>query len=116
MRAHVIENGTVVNTIEVESLDFMPGLIDGSIGGIGWVLENGELRNPNAPSAAEVLERQWQAVRYERDALLAESDRTRLDDYPLTDEQRAAWAEYRQALRDITQQADPFNITWPVAP
>lgn len=36
MRAHVIENGKVINTIEVESLDFMPGLIsaknDGSIG------------------------------------------------------------------------------------
>lgn len=37
MRAHIIENGRVVNTIEVASLDFMPGLIDadehgGSIG------------------------------------------------------------------------------------
>jgi hypothetical protein len=33
MRAHVIENGVVVNTIEVESLDFMPGLVDAAIGG-----------------------------------------------------------------------------------
>jgi len=23
---------------------------------------------------------------------------------------------YRQALRDITQQADPFNIIWPIEP
>jgi hypothetical protein len=28
----------------------------------------------------------------------------------------AAWATYRQALRDITNQPDPFNIVWPVAP
>jgi len=26
---------------------------------------------------------------------------------------KTAWATYRQALRDITTQADPFNITWP---
>lgn len=26
------------------------------------------------------------------------------------------WAAYRQSLRDITLQADPFNIVWPVAP
>jgi len=40
MRAHVIEGGVIVNTIVVESLDFLPGLVDadkvgGSIGD-GW--------------------------------------------------------------------------------
>ena len=49
MNAHIIENGIVVNTIEVESLDFMPNLIDGSIGGIGWKYENGELIEPIVP-------------------------------------------------------------------
>ena len=33
MRAHVITAGKVTNTIEVESLDFMPGLVDASNGG-----------------------------------------------------------------------------------
>lgn len=33
MRAHVIQNGKVVNTIEVESLDFMPNLVDAAQGG-----------------------------------------------------------------------------------
>lgn len=33
MKAHIIEGGKVVNTIEVESLDFMPNLIDASMGG-----------------------------------------------------------------------------------
>lgn len=49
MKAHIIENGIVVNTIEVESLDFMPNLIDGSIGCIGWKYENGELIEPPKP-------------------------------------------------------------------
>lgn len=33
MKAHVIKNGVVVNTILVNSLDFMPNLIDASVGG-----------------------------------------------------------------------------------
>jgi hypothetical protein len=33
MRAHILKNGIVINTIEVESLSFMPNLIDASIGG-----------------------------------------------------------------------------------
>lgn len=33
MRAHIIKDGKIDNTIEVESLDFMPGLIDAALGG-----------------------------------------------------------------------------------
>ena len=33
MRAHIVTAGKVTNTIEVESLDFMPGLVDASNGG-----------------------------------------------------------------------------------
>jgi hypothetical protein len=33
MKAHVIVNGRVANTIEVASLDVMPGLIDATNGG-----------------------------------------------------------------------------------
>lgn len=43
MRAHVIENGFVVNTIEVEDLEVFPNLIDADLGGqIGdaWDGEN----------------------------------------------------------------------------
>jgi hypothetical protein len=46
MRAHQIENGVVVNTIEVESLDFMPGLIEATQGGIGDRYENGQFIMP----------------------------------------------------------------------
>lgn len=49
MRAHIIENGIVTNTIEVESLDFLPNLIDGSEGGIGWTWDGETLAPPPAP-------------------------------------------------------------------
>lgn len=58
-------------------------------------------------------ETQWQLVRRQRDALLAQSDWTQLPDVPLATKE--TWAIYRQALRDVTLQPDPFNVVWPVA-
>lgn len=58
-------------------------------------------------------ESQWSAVRAERNAKLAVCDWTQLPDAPVD---ATAWAAYRQALRDITNQADPFNIMWPQEP
>lgn len=55
----------------------------------------------------------WNAVRTERNARLAASDWTQLPDAPVD---AVAWATYRQALRDVTQQSDPFDITWPSEP
>ena len=42
MRAHMLdENGLIINTIEVESLDIFPNLVDADIGGaIGdWIID-----------------------------------------------------------------------------
>lgn len=58
----------------------------------------------------------WMHIRGDRNRLLSESDFTRLDDAPITPEKRAEWATYRQALRDITLQPDPFAIVWPTDP
>ena len=57
---------------------------------------------------------QWPVVRSQRNALLSASDWTQLPDVPLATKE--TWAIYRQALRDITEQTDPFNINWPVRP
>lgn len=43
MRAHIITDGKVSNTIEVESLDFMPGLVDAANGGSIGDLWNGSM-------------------------------------------------------------------------
>lgn len=52
-----------------------------------------------------------------RNQLLYESDWTQLPNGPLTIQQQQQWADYRQQLRDITdQQGYPFNVVWPVQP
>ena len=56
---------------------------------------------------------QWVVVRADRDKRLAESDWTQLPDSSAVS---ADWTTYRQALRDITTQTDPFDITWPLKP
>lgn len=53
-------------------------------------------------------------VRGFRDAQLVKSDWTQVADAPVD---KAAWATYRQALRDITQQAGfPWDVQWPQVP
>jgi len=59
----------------------------------------------------ETPERYEQAMRAQRDAFLASSDWTQTLDAPLTDEQRAACATYRQALRDAPASWTP-GPTW----
>jgi len=58
----------------------------------------------------------WQNIRNQRNILLLESDWTQLSDSPLSDEKKVEWQTYRQELRDITSQQDPFNIIWPTKP
>lgn len=55
--------------------------------------------------------------RKRRDEKLAECDWTQLADSPLSAEKKAAWAAYRQALRDVpeTVNADGW-VTWPAKP
>lgn len=59
-------------------------------------------------------ERESQEVRAERNAKLLLSDWTQVADAPVD---KAAWAAYRQALRDITgQEGFPWAIIWPAQP
>ena len=60
------------------------------------------------------LEGLSESMRQQRDSLLTSSDWTQVADAPVD---QAAWSSYRQALRDIPQQAGfPDNITWPQEP
>jgi len=65
---------------------------------------------------AQATRDKWLIVRSDRNVMLTQSDYTQVADSPMTAEKRAEWATDRQALRDITTQADPFNIVWPVSP
>lgn len=56
-------------------------------------------------------------ARAERDRLLTATDWTQVLDAPISVECRNAFRVYRQALRDITEQAGfPDVIEWPVMP
>jgi hypothetical protein len=61
----------------------------------------------------------WSQLRTERNARLAACDWTQLQDSHLPAEKKSAWADYRQALRDlpdsvtITSPADLVSVEWP---
>ena len=53
-------------------------------------------------------------VRQERDTKLKSCDWTQVADSPVD---KAAWATYRQALRDVPSQSSfPWDLTWPGVP
>lgn len=73
---------------------------------------NGEIVN-KADAEDILLAKQWLKVRSKRTSLLAATDYTQLADVTVD---KNAWSIYRQALRDITDQDDPYNIIWPTKP
>ena len=114
MKAHVIENGVVVNTVLMDSLDAMPNLVEATEGSIGWLYDGTEFTNPSAPTQEELLLQAKKALRSRRNILLFETDWTQIADAPVD---KAAWALYRQALRDITTQSGfPHDVNWPTKP
>ena len=57
---------------------------------------------------------QARSVRDQRNQKLKDSDWTQVADAPVD---KAAWATYRQSLRDITAQAGfPWDVQWPDKP
>lgn len=72
-----------------------------------------EKAKADAKAYAESTEGKANIARLERDELLAETDWTANSDVTMS----AEMAEYRQALRDITDQAGfPESIDWPTKP
>lgn len=72
----------------------------------------------STPATAEQITERTTAksndIRTDRNKRLADCDWTQLPDAPVD---AAAWATYRQALRDVSNQPGfPWNITWPKAP
>ena len=56
----------------------------------------------------------WNFVREERDRRILQTDWVSGDDVPSS--HKTKWQAYRQALRDVTNQSDPLNISWPTEP
>lgn len=82
---------------------------------------NGDVAAYVAPTQDELDAQSAAAVRAERDMKLATEVDTiagnALRWAALTAEQQQAWADYRQALLDIPQQAGfPHDVVWPTKP
>lgn len=86
------------------------------------VCENGVMRPATEAELAQMAidEQEYQTnqlpqqVRTQRDNLLKQCDWTQVPDSPVNKE---AWAIYRQALRDITNQSGfPTDVFWPTKP
>jgi hypothetical protein len=61
-----------------------------------------------------LVEEKSNIIRQDRNQKLASSDWTQVADAPVD---KATWATYRQALRDITSQSGfPLNVTYPDVP
>jgi hypothetical protein len=83
---------------------------------LGPVFTDGETTAAEQEAAYKAMKDSEQAksVRQTRTEKLKDSDWTQIAD---STADKAVWATYRQALRDITSQAGfPWTITWPDAP
>lgn len=87
-----------------------PMLLPGQV--LDWNLPDWVVRDPNEAE----LQIQWAAVRERRNALLAQSDVFVVRTYERGEPVSAETIAYRQALRDITTQPNPFAINWPAPP
>ena len=76
-----------------------------------WIVQDATAEEIAARTAAAD-----QKIRLQRDLLLGECDWTQLIDVPVAVD-KAAWATYRQALRDVPQQPEfPWKFNWPTKP
>ena len=83
-----------------------------------WTLQNKTFSTSDEETAANTLHtnNQWDIIRSERNHRLAQTD------WEITKHTEKGTTipesikTYRQALRDITDQSDPFDITWPAKP
>jgi hypothetical protein len=78
--------------------------------------EDGTIQLVSDPAKlAAKTQAQWTSVRAQQRQKLYESDWTcSVTDYEVPD--RELWVQYRAQLREVTTQADPFAIVWPVRP
>jgi hypothetical protein len=108
MRFAIIDENNVVSNVAIGDTALADNWVATDTALIGDIYADGVFSTPEPDAAA-----QWVVVRAERNALLAACDWTQLPD---ASADAAAWVTYRQALRDITDQANPFNIVWPASP
>lgn len=84
----------------------------------GWIVQDGSIVDSDQRTDAEKQADVMAHIRSTRNKLLRNSDWTQGADSPLSDADKASWATYRQALRDIPagSYTSYSDVTWPTQP
>jgi hypothetical protein len=78
-----------------------------------WEIQNISQPEPESEPQPEPIT--WDTIRAQRDGMLYMSDWTDLPNSPVNNKE--AWLNYRQALRDITKTfSQPEDVVWPTKP
>jgi hypothetical protein len=81
----------------------------------GKYYQRWETTNASEEEIENRIIQKWAEIREHRNELLKECDWTVLSDSPVGDTIND-WIIYRQELRNVTTQSNPFNIIWPTQP
>jgi hypothetical protein len=89
--------------------------------GVVWDID-GSTEIQSRPDVSAIIaahdpDDRWDKIRSDRNLRLSTCDWTQLPDAALAGDERKAWAEYRQALRNLPQTySNPNDVIWPVMP
>ena len=68
-------------------------------------------------SEQEILDKKWERIRFNRNRMLRDTDWTQLSNINILEDEKTAWNQYRQSLRDIPQTfTSPDDVTFPAMP
>lgn len=106
---HMVQQTPIPNDYTKNISEGTPQLIDGVYTQI-W--------NQTDATQSEIdlkIQNKWEEIRVARNEILKECDWTVLPDSPVSSSIEE-WKTYRQELRDLTSQSNPFEIVWPTHP
>ena len=114
----VLNEFNVYSVIQVENGgDYTKDYVEGTPTQSGSVYVQNWIESDASSEDIETRKNEkWEEVRDIRDNLLTQSDWTQFQDSPITGSLLTDWQTYRQGLRDITSQENPYSLTWPTKP
>ena len=114
----VLNDFNVYSVVQVENGgDYTKNYVEGTPTQSGSLyLQNWTESDASSEDIETRKNEKWEEVRDIRDSLLSQSDWTQFQDSPITGSLLTDWQTYRQGLRDITTQDNPYSLTWPTKP
>lgn len=111
------DTGEIIATLSCSEADreLHEPCLSGEYSALEYKVVNGAAVRKDQGKIDEVLEAQaWVDFKLLRDGFLKDSDWTQVPDAPVD---HAAWAVYRQELRDLPANTeDPRSVVWPTPP